>query len=402
MPKTSESKTRGFTLMELMITVAIVGILAAVALPAYEYYTVRARSSDLLLRADAAREGTAATLAGSSLTADCGEVVKALSVPGADPYARLSYQFEPVAAGGGYRPVLAICARSTSPGDLSVKVARRAYEELSRRGIAEKTAVLTANAVSFAVPLSNPQASAVCTTAYVPSITACGDVMAQVLRFDGSGVYARPAGGVLNTGGRDLAAMTVEMSFIGDGSIPAASGGQGPVMFNYGTPATGHNALSLWNPKSLTVALMGRDYDTRVNVADGQTHRVTVSWDKASGNLTVYDNGRQVSQFQGVSKGADIPGGGTLVVAHKDNGGGNYNANEAFSGQVFHAAVAERAVDAEQAKRPLSQVLDRGTGLLIDIRAQNGQIADTTGRHTMESSGVTTRTTGVDSSLVKP
>lgn len=394
------SSNRGFTLMELMITVAIVGILAAVALPAYEYYTVRARSSDLLLRADAAREGAAATLAGSSV-ADCAELVKALSTPGADPYARLSYQFES-AGSGGYRPVLAMCARSTSPGDLSVKVARRAYEELSRQGIAEKTAVLTANAVSFAVPLSSPKAGAVCTTAYVPSITACGDVMAQVLRFDGSGVYARPAGGVLNTSGRDLAAMTVEMSFIGDGSIPAASGGQGPVMFNYGTPATGHNALSLWNPKSLTVALMGRDYDTRVNVADGQTHRVTVSWDKATGSLTVYDNGRQVSQFQGVSKGADIPGGGTLVVAHKDNGGGSYNPNEAFSGQVFHAAVAERAVDAEQAKRPLSQVLDRATGLLIDIRAQNGQIADTTGRHTMESSGVSTRTTGVDSALVKP
>ena len=56
---------KGFTLIELMIVVAIIGILAAVALPAYQDYTVRARVSEVILAGSTCRTAITDAVANS-------------------------------------------------------------------------------------------------------------------------------------------------------------------------------------------------------------------------------------------------------------------------------------------------------------------------------------------------
>jgi type IV pilus assembly protein PilA len=80
------SMQKGFTLIELMIVVAIIGILAAVALPAYQDYTTRAKVSEVVLMSAPAKLAVSETASSLGGLASVTAANSGYSFPGATKY----------------------------------------------------------------------------------------------------------------------------------------------------------------------------------------------------------------------------------------------------------------------------------------------------------------------------
>ena len=77
---------QGFTLIELMIVVAIIGILAAVALPAYQDYTTRSKMSEVMLMAAPAKLAVSETASSLGTLASVTASNSGYAFPGATKY----------------------------------------------------------------------------------------------------------------------------------------------------------------------------------------------------------------------------------------------------------------------------------------------------------------------------
>ena len=162
---------RGFTLLEILISVAVVGILVAIAYPLYRDYQARARASDIVVKYDAVRAGIGAELAQGSVESCTDLASRANPDNLRDPYARLAIGFEKES--DGYRAVFAVCAEASQQGTLGVAVAREAHGVFTKTNRIEQGAVLTDSLASFAVPLS-AGAITVCKKAPANPVVQCG------------------------------------------------------------------------------------------------------------------------------------------------------------------------------------------------------------------------------------
>lgn len=115
---------KGFTLIELMIVVAIIGVLAAVALPAYQDYTIRAKISEVILAGSAAKTIMSEAFLSDSIT---GLDAAAVAINNIPPVQKSSkYVMNYCVGAGTAAPTTAICTPGSSPWVISIAISATA------------------------------------------------------------------------------------------------------------------------------------------------------------------------------------------------------------------------------------------------------------------------------------
>lgn len=165
---------KGFTLIELMIVVAIIGILAAVAIPAYQDYTVRAKISELIVAGSSAKS---AISEGFQTNGMDGVKSAAASVAKGTTAAPVSKYLKSVAASNAGVITLTTTSDTSLPSDARGKtIIMSPYARAA--GTAGANAALAAGAAG-SVEWACASATNVQAVARLSTLTATGDLPAK-------------------------------------------------------------------------------------------------------------------------------------------------------------------------------------------------------------------------------
>lgn len=149
------SNRNGFTLIEMMTTVAIIAILAGIAIPTYLHFRTKAFAADIISTHEELQEVVYAE-ALSLTTNDCEEIANHISNKYFTGHAAdLHFGTVTIPGGKGYRPVLLVHALKNVNGGTGVKAARIAYDEFDSENIIDPdtTSTVTKDEVAYSVDL---------------------------------------------------------------------------------------------------------------------------------------------------------------------------------------------------------------------------------------------------------